>query len=87
MKRIHKGHKVTFLTDSPHMPQTKAKKAKSRIFMKVGWFDPPMGGSDQPQYFCPGGHPNGRGSPPNFQFTSKNYLQYVFTDFKILYTI
>ena len=52
------------LTDCPCVRQTKAKSAKSRIFVKVGWFDPSMGGIDQPQYFCPGAHPNGRGSPP-----------------------
>ena len=52
------------LTDCPCVGQTKAEKAKSRIFVKVGWFDPPMGGIDQPQYFCPGAHPSGGGSPP-----------------------
>ena len=36
------------------MGQTKVKRAKSRIFVKVGWFDPPMGGFDQAKYFCPG---------------------------------
>ena len=61
---------IILLTDCPCVGQTKAKSAKSPIFMKVGWFDPSMGGFAQPQYFCPGGHPNGRGSPPlipNFQ--------------------
>ena len=53
------------------MGQTKAKKAKSRIFMKVGWFDPPMGVIDQPQYFCPGGTLVGVAAHPNSQFTSK----------------
>ena len=55
---------IILLTDCPCVGQTKAKSAKSRIFVKVGWFDPSMGGIEQPQYFCPGAHPNGRGSPP-----------------------
>ena len=46
------------------MRQRKAKKAKSPILMKVGWFDPPMGGIDQPQYFCPGVPPVGGAAPP-----------------------
>ena len=35
------------------MPQTKAKKAKSRIFMKVGLIDQLMGGVDRAKYFGP----------------------------------
>ena len=39
------------LTDSSHMPQIKAKKAKSRIFMKVGLIDQLIGGVDCAKYF------------------------------------
>ena len=69
------------------MGQTKAEKAKSRIFMKVGWFDPPMGGFDLPQYFCPGGTLMGVAAHPNFQVTNKNYLWCAFIDFEMLHAI
>ena len=45
--------RIISLTDSPHMPQTKAKKAKSLIFMKVGLIDQLMGGVDRVKYFVP----------------------------------
>ena len=35
------------------MPQTKVKKAKSRIFMKVGLIDQLMGEVDCAKYFWP----------------------------------
>ena len=69
------------------MGQTKVKRAKSRIFVKVGWFDPLMGGFDQPKYFCLGATLMGVAAHPNFQVTNKNYLQYAFSDFKMLYAI
>ena len=39
------------------------RRAISRIWTKLGWFDPPMGRVHQPKNFWSGGTPCGRGSP------------------------
>ena len=73
--------------DCPHIRQTKAKMAKSRNLVKLGWVYQLIGRIDHVKYFWPGTTLMAVAAHPNFQFTTKNYLQYVFSDFKIVHAI
>ena len=64
--------KHNVLTDCPRVRQTKAKRAKSRNLMKLGWVNQLIGRIDHAKYFWPETTLMAVAAHPNFQFTNKN---------------
>ena len=57
-----------YLTDRPHIRQTKVEMAKSRNLVKPGWVYQLIGRIDHAKYFWPGTNLMAVAAHPNFQF-------------------